>query len=87
MTPQSPKPSCHDVIVFGRHTPTQQDVAAGRQIGLGWTTLIINGGIECNLNRVLQPQQNRIDYYKSYCSKLGVDPGPGQQSCARQRAY
>lgn len=39
MTPQSPKPSCHDVMT-GLYTPTAADVAAGRAIGYGeWCLL------------------------------------------------
>lgn len=86
MTAQHPKPSCHDVLL-GRHARTTQDVAANRQIGLGWTTNIINGGIECNQQRVWQAQQNRIDFYKSYCKKLGVSVGAGMLSCETQRSY
>ena len=86
MTPQAPKPSCHDVML-GRHVRTAEDRAANRTYGLGWTTLIINGGIECNLKRVLQPQQNRIDYFRSYCSKLGASMGTGELTCSHQRWY
>lgn len=34
MTPQSPKPSCHDVMA-GRYTPTATDIAANRLAGYG----------------------------------------------------
>jgi len=46
MTPQSPKPSCHDVIL-GNWAPSDADAAAGRVPGYGAITNIINGGIEC----------------------------------------
>ncbi|CAK9157222.1 unnamed protein product [Ilex paraguariensis] len=46
MTPQSPKPSCHDVIT-GTWRPSAADTAAGRVPGYGVITNIINGGIEC----------------------------------------
>ncbi|RWR90607.1 chitinase 1 [Cinnamomum micranthum f. kanehirae] len=46
MTPQSPKPSCHDVITGG-WTPSDADRAAGRLPGYGVITNIINGRMEC----------------------------------------
>ncbi|KAJ8618293.1 hypothetical protein MRB53_014479 [Persea americana] len=46
MTPQPPKPSCHDVITC-RWTPSDADRAAGRLPGYGVITNIINGGLEC----------------------------------------
>lgn len=47
MTPQTPKPSMHDVVV-GHWTPNDvQDKAAGVTSGFGSTTNIINGGLEC----------------------------------------
>ena len=46
MTPQSPKPSIHD-IASGWFVPTQNDADAGIESGFGMTTNIINGGHEC----------------------------------------
>ena len=43
MTPQSPKPSIHDVAT-GFMVPTSADVNAGFHSGFGTTTNIINGG-------------------------------------------
>jgi len=43
MTPQSPKPSIHDVA-SGFMVPTDADKAAGITAGFGATTNIINGG-------------------------------------------
>ncbi|KAJ7550567.1 hypothetical protein O6H91_07G106600 [Diphasiastrum complanatum] len=84
MTAQSPKPSSHAVMV-GQWQPTSNDRAANRQPGFGLTTNIINGGIECghaNDGSV----QDRIGYYKRYCSILGVDPG-SNLDCANQRSF
>jgi hypothetical protein len=39
MTPQSPKPSCHDVMA-GRYTPTATDIAANRLPGYGELPLL-----------------------------------------------
>lgn len=63
MTPQSPKPSCHDAI---------------RDSGFGMTISIINGGIECGTNASpegKQEAQNRINFYLDFCQRLGVSPG------------
>lgn len=46
MTPQSPKPSMHDVV-SGFFEPNDKDKAAGIKGGFGSTINIINGGIEC----------------------------------------
>ena len=84
MTPQSPKPSCHDVMT-GRWTPSQADNAAGRRPGYGVVTNIINGGIECGKGS--NPQMNdRIGFYKRYCDILGVSYGDNLD-CASQRPF
>ena len=84
MTPQPPKPSCHDVITEN-WTPSAQDNALGRVPGYGLLTNIINGGLECGLkndSRVL----NRIGFYDRYCQMLGVDPGDNLD-CENQAHY
>jgi hypothetical protein len=42
MTPQAPKPSCHDVML-GYYTPTATDTAAGRVPGFGECLLLLGG--------------------------------------------
>jgi hypothetical protein len=59
MTPQSPKPSCHDVIT-GRWNPSGAD--------------IINGGLECGKGKNPKVE-DRIGFYKRYCDILGVGYG------------
>ncbi|KAH0722855.1 hypothetical protein KY290_006617 [Solanum tuberosum] len=84
MTPQSPKPSCHDVII-GRWQPSNADQAANRLPGFDVITNIINGGLECghgNDNRV----QDRNGFYKRYCGILGVSPGKNLD-CGNQRSF
>ena len=46
MTPQSPKPSMHDVMT-GYFTPNAYDLSINIQDGFGTTIHIINGGLEC----------------------------------------
>ncbi|XP_043709827.1 basic endochitinase-like isoform X2 [Telopea speciosissima] len=84
MTPQSPKPSCHNVMT-GQWKPSSADTAAGRVPGYGVTTNIINGGLECGKgadNRVA----DRIGFYKRYCDLLGVSYGDNLD-CYNQRSF
>lgn len=84
MTPQSPKPSCHDVVV-GKWKPSTSDKQAGRVPGYGVLTNIINGGIECG--KGLNPQMaDRIGFYKRYCGILGVGYGD-HLDCSNQRPF
>nr|ADN37756.1 chitinase [Morus alba var. multicaulis] len=85
MTPQAPKPSCHDVIT-GQWTPTPADRAAGRLPGYGMTTNIINGGLECGGQGPDDRVENRIGFYLRYCGLLGVDPGDNL-NCYNQSPY
>ncbi|MQM14401.1 hypothetical protein Taro_047331 [Colocasia esculenta] len=84
MTPQSPKPSCHDVITGG-WTPSPADQAAGRVPGFGLLTNIINGGLECGHGSDSRVE-DRIGFYRRYCGILGVNPG-GNLDCYGQRPY
>jgi hypothetical protein len=84
MTPQAPKPSCHDVMT-GAFTPSAADLAAGRVAGFGLTVDIINGGLECGRatdGRV----EDRVAFHRRYSALLGVDPGPALY-CDTMAAY
>ncbi|NP_001412762.1 endochitinase 3 precursor [Nicotiana tabacum] len=84
MTAQSPKPSCHDVIT-GRWTPSAADRAANRLPGYGVITNIINGGLECGHGSDARVQ-DRIGFYRRYCSILGVSPGDNID-CGNQKSF
>ncbi|KAJ4824771.1 hypothetical protein Tsubulata_045136 [Turnera subulata] len=84
MTPQSPKPSCHDVIT-GRWSPSGGDSAAGRVPGYGVVTNIINGGLECGRGRNAQVE-DRIGFFKRYCDLLGVSYG-SNLDCYNQKPF
>lgn len=84
MTPQSPKPSSHDVIT-GRWNPSGSDEGAGRVPGYGVITNIINGGIECGKGWNAKVE-DRISFYKRYCSILGNDHG-NNLDCYDQRPF
>jgi hypothetical protein len=85
MTPQDPKPSCHDVMV-GRYEPTEEDEAANRTAGFGLTTNIINGGLECNIPGNAQ-SQDRVGYYRRYGDILGVENLGTNLDCDNQLPY
>nr|AHY24795.1 endochitinase [Triticum aestivum] len=84
MTPQSPKPSSHDVIT-GRWSPSGADQAAGRVPGYGVITNIINGGLECGRGQDGRVA-DRIGFYKRYCDLLGVSYGDNLD-CYNQRPF
>ncbi|MFO0684322.1 MAG: glycoside hydrolase family 19 protein [Sandaracinus sp.] len=73
MTPQAPKPSCHDAIT-GQWTPSAADLAAGRRPGFGVTVDIINGGLECHIPGDARVA-DRVGFYMRYCDLLGVTTG------------
>ena len=84
MTPQAPKPSCHDIMTGG-WVPTAADVAAGRVAGFGMTINVINGGLECGVPSVPNVL-DRIGYFEHFASILGVDPGP-HLTCDKMQHY
>jgi chitinase len=76
MTPQSPKPSMHDVVtVFFEPSPGDINAGIARVDGknaFGITTNIINGGLECGKGVESYGSQHRADYYKEWLDHLGV---------------
>jgi len=85
MTPQSPKPSCHDAMT-GAWQPTASDTAGGRAPGYGMTTNIINGGLECNMptnDKVI----DRVEYYKRYADILNVPVDTATLYCDQMQSY
>jgi hypothetical protein len=83
-TAQGNKPSCQDVAL-NRWTPTAADNAAGRVPGYGVITNIINGGRECGMGQNAF-NEDRIGYYRRYCTILGTDPG-GNLDCYTQQNF
>jgi hypothetical protein len=71
MTPQSPKPSMHDVVT-GYWIPSQGDLSGNRRPGFGVLIMIINGGIECGGSTEVQQAANRIDYYKNFLKAFNL---------------
>lgn len=84
MTEQSPKPSCHDVMV-GSWEPSPADIAANRLPGYGVCTNIINGGVECG-HGYNEQVYDRILFYKRYCDEFGVNYGDNVD-CYDQKSF
>jgi len=85
MTPQFPKPSCHDIMA-GNWKPTPNDVQKGRVPGFGATVNVINGGVECGSGNELEKTTYRYKYYLYFCKYFQVSPG-GNVSCDNQKPF
>ncbi|MBF8456869.1 chitinase [Kaistella sp. G5-32] len=85
MTPQFPKPSCHD-IMNGNWKPNEKDIQNGRLPGFGATVNVINGGVECGNGTDLQKTKYRYEYYKYFCDYFKVSPGDNI-SCSTQKPF
>ncbi|MBV8325413.1 chitinase [Chryseobacterium sp.] len=85
MTPQFPKPSCHEVMT-GKWQPTEKDKESGRTPGFGTTVNIINGGIECGQPATQPKTKYRYEYYRYFCKYFGVDPGKNI-TCSTQKPF
>jgi chitinase len=78
MTPQTPKPSIHDVAT-GFMVPTSADTGAGISQGFGVTTNIINGGQECGKGFEDARSSDRIKYYKAFLEYFDL-PGEDEST-------
>ncbi|UEG54568.1 chitinase [Mucilaginibacter daejeonensis] len=71
MTPQTHKPSAHDVMI-GVWQPKPKDKAKGRAPGFGMTINIVNGEVECNKGENNYSMKDRMKFYQYFLGKLGV---------------
>lgn len=85
MTQQSPKPSCHDVMIGRYKATTAADLAANRTAGFGLVTNIINGGLECGIPNDARVN-DRIGYFQRYAQLFNVKTGPNLD-CAYQKSF
>lgn len=85
MTPQFPKPSCHDIMA-GHWVPTTNDLLKGRVPGFGATVNVINGGVECGNGIALEKTKYRYLYYQYFCDYFNVSPGENI-NCSNQRPF
>jgi hypothetical protein len=86
MTPQTLKPSAHDVMI-GKWQPKADDKAKGRVPGFGMTINIINGAIECNHGDNMFNMNDRIGFYQHFLQKLGITNPNCACSCGKMQAY
>lgn len=85
MTPQFPKPSCHEVIT-GKWIPSEKDVQNGRLPGFGATVNVINGGVECGSGTDLEKTNYRYQYYNYFCTYFQVSVGD-HLKCTNQKPF
>jgi hypothetical protein len=85
MTPQYPKPSCHDIMT-GKWQPTENDLQKGRVPGFGATVNVINGGVECGTGKDMEKTTYRYRYYQYFCNYFNVLPGENI-SCSNQKPF
>jgi basic endochitinase B len=85
MTPQAPKPSCHDIMT-GNWKPNADDLRKGRVPGFGATLNVINGGVECGTGTELEETAYRYKYYLYFCNYFHVSPGENI-SCSNQTPF
>ena len=86
MTPQTNKPSAHDVMI-GKWQPSVADRAKGRTPGFGMTTNIINGQVECDKGGNMENMNDRIGFYKHFLKLLGATDPNCACSCGSMKPY
>ncbi|SHN28765.1 Chitinase class I [Mucilaginibacter sp. OK098] len=86
MTPQTAKPSAHDVMI-GKWQPNAADKAANRTPGFGMTINIINGEVECNKGENMFSMNDRIGFYQYFLKIFSITDANCACSCGRMKAY
>ncbi len=86
MTPQTRKPSAHDVMT-GKWKPKPYDLAKGRKPGFGVTIDIINGEVECGKGENMFNMNDRIGFYQYFLKKMGVSDPDCVCSCGSMQPY
>lgn len=87
MTPETHKPSAHDVMT-GKWQPNAVDKAHGRTTpGFGMTINIVNGDVECGKGDNVEPMNDRIGFYQFYLKKLGITDTNCACSCGKMEPY
>lgn len=86
MTPQTYKPSAHDVMI-GKWQPNANDKAQNRKPGFGMTINIINGAVECGQGDNIFSMNDRIGFYQYFLKKLGASDPNCACSCGNMASY
>jgi hypothetical protein len=75
-------------VVEGTWKPNGVDAAANLTPGLGATTMIINGALECGPSPSnANGNTARERYYKQFAKKLGVNIAGEKLSCSNMKAF
>lgn len=86
MTPQTAKPSAHDVMI-GKWQPNAADKAANRAPGFGMTINIINGEVECSKGENIFSMNDRIGFYKHFLQTFGIADANCVCSCGTMKPF
>ncbi|PWS31352.1 hypothetical protein DF947_12170 [Pedobacter paludis] len=86
MTPQSLKPSAHDVMT-GKWTPTVSDTQKNYRSGFGMTINIINGKLECNKGDDNNAMKDRIGFYQYFLKKFHINDVNCACSCGQMTPF
>lgn len=86
MTPQSLKPSAHDVIT-GNWKPTVDDDQKNYKPGFGLTINIINGKLECSKGENNTAMKDRIGFYQYFLKKFNINDVNCACSCAQMTSF
>ncbi|WP_316803868.1 chitinase [Pedobacter nototheniae] len=84
MTPQSLKPSAHDVIT-GKWKPTAAESQKGYTSGFGMTINIINGKLECGKGQNVPAMKDRIGFYQHFLEIFKIKDVNCSCSCAQMQ--
>ncbi len=86
MTPQSSKPSAHEVIT-GKWKPNTDEIKKNYQTGFGMTINIINGNLECNKGDSNAAMKDRIGFYQYFLKRFKIHDTNCICSCDKMVPY
>lgn len=86
MTPQSLKPSAHEVIT-GKWKPTTAESRKGYKPGFGMTINIVNGKLECNKGENMPSMKDRIGFYQYFLKTFKINDPNCACSCAQMEPF
>nr|WP_199156996.1 chitinase [Pedobacter sp. ASV2] len=86
MTPQSLKPSAHEVITE-KWKPTAAENQKGYKSGFGMTINIINGKLECDKGENMPAMKDRIGFYQYFLKLFKINDPNCACSCAQMTPF
>ena len=87
MSPQAPKPSIHE-LATKLYVPNASDVTLGLGSVFGATTMVINGGLECDTEDGVENENSakRLGYYQEFLTYFGL-PAETGLGCATMKTF